>query len=137
MIDEKLLRQKINEKEKFQVEFEALIQDKETPLEKRWHLFEIAVGNDLYVKVDSYVLHLNTLESKKGFSWYDNFYYDRYKTVNLVEVVYNLETYLAEIAEPECNWATPEKAILKTQEEIDALKEEILQTGYSAFVYDW
>jgi hypothetical protein len=110
-----------------QKELETNIKDLTKPLETRWSLFKLAVDHDVYCKENSWVLHFKTLESKKGFCWYDTFYIHRHETVDLIDTIANLEEDYDEESYG-LDWSPKDTA---------ALKEEILQQGYSHFVYDW
>jgi hypothetical protein len=99
-------------------------------LNTRWSLFKLAVDHGVYRKENSWALHFKTLENKKGFCWYDTFGIDRLTTVDLVAIVAILEEDYDERTKKSLglDWSPEDTA---------ALKEEILQQGYSHFVYDW
>lgn len=122
----------------FETEFKAFIKDKKFPLDERWDLFKFACENNLFVNVDSSVIHLKTLERNSNFSWYDDFNVEKYETVEFVYIVGRISDNLEEILEdPDYSEDFRDIYPIITREELIELKEEILATGYSGFVFDW
>lgn len=96
-------------------DIEKYLSDKSIPLKDRW---------------ENYTLLPESFAEKgyfTGFSEYDNpfddFGMDRYEAISGVELVYRVgPEYLGDEFEPE---------------KVERLKEEILQSGYTRFVFDW
>ena len=138
MITKTALVNRLHEKQMFDTEFKDYIKDKKFPLEERWDNFKFACENKIFVNVESWVVHLKTLESSHNFSWYDNFGFERYETVDFVFVVGRITEQLSEIEadnDPEIHWR--DIHTITTQKQLAELKEEILATGYSGFEMDW
>jgi len=138
MITKTALVNRLHVKQMFDTEFKSFIKDQSISLEERWDLFKFACENSLFVNVECWILHLKTLESNPNFSWYDDFYIEKYKTVEFPNIIEVVEEQLAEILEEndeEVNYE--ELYIITTYEKLNELKEEILATGYSGFVMDW
>ena len=112
-----LIRQFNKQKQELTEELRIYVKDKVIPLEDRWEAFKLSkLGN-----TDSWVMtfeSLNVLYSGEV-SWYDDFYIDKYQTVNMVDLVENLY---------ESNF---------TEKQIDAVKGEVLNTFTLSFVNDW
>jgi hypothetical protein len=125
MITKTALVNRLHEKQMFDTEFKAFIKDKSIPLQERWDLFKFACENNLFVNISCWVYHSKLLERTNNFTWYDYFDYERYQTIYFTQVVDHRATSLTL------------GQLLKSQEEINELKEEILASGYSGFVYDW
>lgn len=119
--------------DEFKSNFAEYIKETSVPLEQRWSDFCLAVKRGIYHNVDSGGGHYKVLDNLAGFSWYDSLYIDRYKTVDLVDLIKRLEEELKgnQIKRLET------KSLPTKQSQIDELKEEILQDGYSHFILDW
>jgi hypothetical protein len=85
-------------------------------LEDRWK-FYIRILK--YLPKNYIYMDFKSLEKIREVSWYDDFFLDRYAVMDLDDRF--IERALEEF--PEVN--------------IDELKEEILQSGYSSFENDW
>jgi hypothetical protein len=128
---------RLHEKQMFDTEFKAFIRDQSISLEERWDFFKFACENNLFVNVDCWLYNSKLLERNNNFTWYDYFYIEKYQTVYFPQVIQDLSDKLESALDPENDYDDIEDCLLKSQEEIDELKEEILATGYSGFVYDW
>jgi hypothetical protein len=138
MITKGLLVHLLHEKQMFETEFKAFIKDKKFPLDERWDLFKFACENNLFVKIESSYSHIRILESNHNSNWYDTFYIERYTTVEFTNIVEEVSETLEEILEyPDYSEDSRDYYPIRTREELVELKEEILATGYSGFVYDW
>jgi hypothetical protein len=73
-------------------------------------------NEDMFPKSE-WIIHYKELESN-NINYYDDFNYERHETVNLVNLVERVEDYDLDI-------------------DIDKLKEEVLEHGYSNFNFDW
>jgi len=103
-----------------------IIKDETLELDYRWDLFEKASKASLLPEY-RYVQHLPTLE-ELNISWYDDFYKDRYATVDWVSIVESIEDNGPQDYAGRKN---------RFYEALDMIKCEILAAGYSGFVYDW
>lgn len=83
-------------------------------LEDRWITFE-RIGKIL--PINSWHISLKELDDN-NLEWYDDFGYERYRTVEFVELVNIIEEDYSNI-------------------NVDVLKEQILETGCYGFDYDW
>ena len=138
MITKTALVNRLHEKQMFDTEFKDYIKDKKFPLEERWDNFKFACENKIFVNVESWVVHLKTLESSHNFSWYDDFGVERYETVEFTYIVGRISDNLEEILEdPDYSEDFRDNYPIITREELHQLKEEILATGYSGFEMDW
>lgn len=106
------------------------MKDLELPLDERWDIF---LEIEEFLPVSRWIVHLNALEGKHvkhhGFSWYDDFHTERREEVLYSDVVERIEIdrdsdYVREGSISE--WV-----------DLDALKEEILQSGQRGFICDW
>ena len=91
--------------------------DNSVSLEERWNLFK--KSSNLLPEY-FYTVDLPEIE-KNDLNYYDDFYYDRYQTVDMVDLLEKIEDY-------------PEKF---TKINVEALKEQILHSGYGSFKFDW
>ena len=87
------------------------------PLEDRWHLF--IESRDL-LPGSSWTVDIHEIEANDG-NYYDDFYYERYQTVDLVDLVVKIED-------------SPTKS---AKFNVDIVKEQILESGYGSFIFDW
>jgi len=133
MITKTSLVNRLYEKQMFDTEFKAFIKDQSISLEERWDLFKFACENNLFVNVDWSIIRLKTLEANRNFCWYDDFGVEKYQTVEFTSIVESIEEYVEESLEEKDEEVYP----ITTREKLNELKEEILATGYSGFVYDW
>lgn len=90
------------------------LKNKNLPLEDRWNLF---VENKNLFPIDNYIMHFKELDSN-NIDYYDDFGYEKYQLVPLVELIESLDD-----GWPDVN--------------LNNLKEEILEKGYSGFIVDW
>lgn len=97
---------------------QEFIQDLDRPLDRRWDVFTSAAA---YLPQQSYYMSFKALG--KNWSWYDDMYKDRYSVVMLTDVVDSIEESHADGERLEIS--------------IEALKEQILVTGYGSFENDW
>lgn len=98
---------------------QAVYKDKESrPLKERWNIYKEIQG---YLDLDLSYMTFDTLDKIREVSWYDDFYLDRH-------AVLLLDDDFIERATEEFHL---------TPEQIDSLKEEVIQTGYGAFENDW
>lgn len=101
------------------------VADKEITLEDRWSVFKSA-SSLLPVKSYYFNVEFGAGESKHVIELYD-IGYEKYQTVDLTELVQMIED------SEEYPWGLDEYP----KEDIDDLKETIMQSGYGSFVYDW
>jgi hypothetical protein len=138
MITKTALVNRLHEKQMFDTEFKAFIKDQSISLEERWDLFKFACENSIFVNVNRWAKALKTLEAKPNFTWYDYFYVEKYQTVHFTRIVETIESHLKDIKEENNPEVCYEEIYpITTCEGLIELKEEILATGYSGFVYDW
>jgi hypothetical protein len=94
------------------------IKNKSISLEERWKMYLIVRP---YLETKGIYMDFETLENVREVSWYDDFYLDRHAVMELDE------DFLERAAEKfELN-----------QQQLDALAEEILESGYGSFKNDW
>lgn len=89
--------------------------NKSISLEDRWATFE-RIGH--IFPIHPWYISLKELDSN-NLEWYDDFGYDRYRTVHFRDVVQTIEE----------NYTT--------DVDLNKLKEQILETGCFGFNYDW
>jgi len=135
-MNQELLEDRLQNKTAFDAEFSVYIKDQSVPLTRRWELYEYAVEKDLFVNIN-WAGGSKILESNPDFSWYDDFNIERHETSTFVEIIERVEDRLSDALDPACTWVELDKCPCKTVEEINALKEEFLASGYSGFTYDW
>lgn len=108
-----------------QQEYLQYIANKEIPLEDRWNVFAEAPYE--WKHHCSYIEHFDVEEKLQNGSicWYDDFFIDRYQTVNLADFVEDLrgDNYDSEERWPE--------------ELISEFMEEVLDKNLGSFVNDW
>ncbi len=97
--------------------FEGYIKNKEYPLEDRWEIFIKAP--DSLKEYQSWVIDLKGLTNNRTFSWYDDFYVERYQTKDLdADFIERVEEKFPEV-------------------DINSIKEQILENNLGSFRYDW
>lgn len=109
------------------------IEDKTIPLHERWELF--CQAPNMFKDHETY-LHTFNIEKKYGeISWLDHFYIDKYQTVNMINIIRDLQSQL----NPKLKFKSRgfEQCPFKTQEAIDDFKEEILENNLGSFINDW
>lgn len=99
----------------------AYIADQQYPLEQRWRIYYLACKASL-LDLDSYITHIPALNNV---SWYDDFYKDRYATVEWTDIVEQLDNT------DDSSELYPYKLNLNT------IKEQILAQGKAGFINDW
>ena len=121
----RILRFKL-EKEKLTQEVKAVCQDTSIPLDERWEIFKQSELGDIQSWVMTFAALDDMYESGEC-DYYDAFGKDRYAYVDMIEVV---EEHIE-------GWDQYEESTPPTQEQIDALKEEILEKFVKGFHNDW
>lgn len=91
--------------------------DTSVPLEERWGLFEKSSN---LLPEDFYTVYLPEIE-KNDLNYYDDFYYDRYQTVDMLDLLEKIEDDSEKFSKIN----------------VEALKEQILTSGYGSFKFDW
>lgn len=91
------------------------LKNKNLPLEDRWNLF---VENKNLFPVNNWIMYFKELDSN-NIEYYEYFGFEKYQTVSLVELVDLVDG-------AGCSDVN-----------LDELKEDILEKGYSAFIFDW
>ena len=110
--------------------------DKSIPLDERWELF---VKTPVHLKKNErhYVEFATFKEGGYDFQWYDDFYIERYETVNLVRVVEKVEKEMSYIGQHGYSTRPLFQSFFDDDNKIIRLKEEILQRGIGSFTNDW
>lgn len=93
------------------------IKNKNISLEDRWNLF---IQNKNLFPIRSFLVYYPEIETN-DINYYDDFGYERHQTVDVVELVELIE----------------EGDYLKFNIDLNKLKEEIMESRYSGFVFDW
>lgn len=137
MITKTALASRLHEKQMFETEFKSYIKDKKFPLDERWDNFKFACENNIFVNINSCGGDSKILDSYSTFTWYDWFGVNRGNTVIYTDIIEHLEYDLGKALDVTYKYKQIDTCLLKSQKEIDELKEEILATGYSGFIYDW
>lgn len=109
-----------------QLEMVEYFKDKSIPLAERWEVFSEATGNGTFDRIEPWVMHIPIFE-EMNLNWYDDFYIERNQLVEF--------NFLVNESIPDCIEFS-EGDVWKDFD-IDALKEEILQLGFSGFRNDW
>ena len=106
-----------------QVRYVAYIKDTSIPLADRWKVFFEAPTD--FKNHKSYIEHFASekLLPNAEISWYDDFYVEKNETVDMFDMVVNMEEKEGE------DGYSPEV--------IAAFKEEILKKNLGSFDYDW
>lgn len=91
------------------------IKNKSFPLEDRWKLF---VDTKKLFPTKSWLIYYKEFD-KNNINYYEDFGYERREVIDVGEMVEFVD---------EGNWA---------EVNLDNLKEEILEQGYSGFRFDW
>ena len=110
-------------------EFQALLVNQDVPLDIRWNLFKRAPA--AMVEHRSFYVDYSAMEQlNEGHevSWYDDFYVERYNTVNIVDIVDEM---------PSNDDKTMGSNAVANPELYAKLKEEVLAKGVRTFVFDW
>lgn len=93
------------------------IKNKTLSLEDRWTLF---IENKRLFPIKSFLVYYSEIE-KNGVNYYDDFGYEKYQIVYVDELIDIIE----------------EGNDSKFSLDLNKLKEEIMEAGYSGFVFDW
>lgn len=118
--------------------FEAIIVDKEIPLNQRWQFFIDAPS--ALKNQEAWIQHFKVLDRlEKNISWYDEFNTDKYQTVYMADIIHSTEDNIAYYVEhPKVKpYGKLAKHFLDDPSIIDEWKEEILSRNLDSFVYDW
>jgi hypothetical protein len=120
----------------------AYINDMTVPLSVRWAVFK-EMSDDWKVE-ESWIQHFDAekLLPCGEISWYDDFYVEKYETVDMVEFVEErlIEKLFEESDEDypdEVYGATIDTLPPEIQTIVDAWREEILSKNLASFTYDW
>lgn len=92
-----------------------LVTNKELPLEERWELYILSVEKKYLIEKD-YVYFIPVFFNDKLFTLYDNACVDRHQTYDYTAFTNNFEG---------------------TTDELNIIKEEILQECKSSWINDW
>ena len=106
---------KIRERKEFTKWFKVYIANKNIPLAERWEVYCLAVDEGIFISKSLHIITLKTIGE-----WEEN-QFSRYESVFLNAVVEGFEDEVDEY--PHLDF--------------DAIKEEVLNTGCSHFIYDW
>lgn len=102
-------------------DFIEYFKDKTIPLEDRWEVFAESSNKEVFNNLENRCWNSKVLD-KIGLEWYDDFGIERYTTGEFVDIIEIVKrNYKNKL----------------THELVDELKEEMLQSGYSGFVFDW
>jgi len=118
------------QRQELRVELEETLKNREVPLEDRWELFE--EHGESILETTGWIEHFKTLDqASKGssFDYCDEFYVERRQELTYVFIIERLEDRLDN--------KFYENDTCLTEEQINELKEEMLQTGHCGFVNDW
>ncbi|BAU39976.1 hypothetical protein [Ralstonia phage RSP15] len=111
-------------------DFQAVITDQTYPLEQRWELWVSAPKN--FKKHNPYYVDFETIKCEV--SWYDDFNVERHETFFMVDMISQIE----ERREWHPNFLKGQFADTpEGKEQINLLKEEILQKNVMCFDFDW
>lgn len=116
---------------------QEIIKDKTISLDDRWEIFTRASTTALLTH-GQWVGHIKALEEDRSFSWYDDFYKDRYATVEWHEIVSDIvDDYEANLEDYESPSDAPKNGTARFYPKLERIKEEILELGEAGFVHDW
>lgn len=101
---------------------DAYFADESIPLEERWEVFKLCP--DTLKNHDIYIVRFDLEKQFGEIFWYDDFYTDRYATVDMVDVVEHCQDN-----ETDDDCEKPGMA--------EAFKKEILKTNLGSFIMDW
>ena len=102
------------------------IKDKTVPLEDRWEVFKSVPQGMLE---DSWVMHYDFAGSE--ICWYDDHYIDKYASADNVNIIRHYEEKIG-LDPGHYNYNAK-----VTQETVDQLKEDMLQSGVRYWENDW
>jgi hypothetical protein len=112
-------------------EFLKAIRDKSVPIAERW---------EFWCDAPSALKDFSQFSVKfpcmgKNFHWTHDMWFDRYQTVDLEDVVLELENSVQE----QCDDLEQQfhRKLFRHPEVLDQLKEEILSRNLEYFVFDW
>lgn len=115
-------------------DFDEFIKDKSYSLEERWEVFKNA--NSELSNHQSWIIDLPT-KNNYDFSWYDEFYTERYQTINLVQFVEETLADLEEEAKDSESYQHESKKKLWESLDVNQIKEWILENNIKSFKHDW
>ena len=105
-------------------ELQNTLKDKSILLKERWNLLE-KYGESI-LDINGWIEYFEVLEEAK-ICYYDHLYIQRYETA--------IYTHMIELLEGDEDDEDDEERL--TQEQVNKLKEEMLQTGHYGFTHDW
>lgn len=121
----------LNIKDRIQDHISEYLKSDKNTLDEKWDLFS-TLDSSLF-KEHGWIIHLPELD-KHRICWYNDFYIERHKTVDLVDIVFNIEENRAWYEEL---GNEPEEDDKTRLIDLEQLKKEILECGYRTFVFDW
>lgn len=112
------------------------IKDPNIPLEERWEVFS-TFPEYLFEEEFLYIINYPILVKKK-FNYYNDMFVERYETIDASDIVGHFEEIYDEKGDiNEFYKSVCRRDVVLTLEEIDILKEQILERGCRTFKYDW
>lgn len=108
-------------------QFIEYFKDKAVPLEDRWDVYTKACIENVFINEYCWIFHSVVIEDKLKLDYYDDLYIQKYQTISFLDMVEQVEDEVK----------NNEKFVNFSKSIIDELKEEILQSGYSSFIFDW
>jgi len=123
---------------------QSVLKDKTIPLKDRWSMLDEAEELGAYVKIKRYYFMPELMKQRKV-HYFCDLEIEKYRTISLIELIDEWMTQYQDPQDPE------EAAIIAefgddadkishlsfTDEELDQMREEILQSGYTGFIMDW
>ena len=100
------------------------------PLWQRWNIYQDACNDFIYYNLNPWVLEFNFMKDL-GWEWYDDFYYDRHRTVCLSDLYDQIFENLA------CGVDEARYEQEFVHEWLPKIQEEIMACGFTHFTYDW
>lgn len=110
-------------------EYVLYIKDRTIPLEERWNVFQHMP--EFMKQSGGWVEYIPILEDS-GIEWYDDFYIDRYQTVELNKIIERIKEEL----DDEYKGDLYEK-IKDIPNLVDEIKEWVLENNIYSFINDW
>lgn len=120
----------------FKKELEEFYKDTRVDLDDRWETFVRLKNYPKLYNYDScyYNFECLPLELARNFSWYDDFYSDRYETVNMIDKVISM---INEVTLDPPGKENAKDVMQFLRRNIHLVKEEILSKNLLSFQNDW
>lgn len=116
-----LINKFVKDKDDFEKQLKNYFKDSSIPVTERWDVFVYANSTKVYHNIKNWIWHCDIIEKTLKLDWYDDFYIEKYQQKSFTDIIECIE----------------ENDLIEDILLIDKIKEEMLQSEYTGFVFDW